>query len=157
MAKFTFGNDNDSNDPGDFELLDPAWYTFTIIGAFESDPDGNKFVARTGTPFIKVKCVEKETGIRLTHCVFLDPEKTKKVFYFLTAIGLPPQAGEVDIDPSQWTSRMFRGKVEIKNGRNNIVLANPIPSEQPDPTDDLVEYKQPTTTPDPELSEDVPF
>ena len=57
--KFTFPDSNKSNDPGDYELLDPAWYTFTILGAFESDPDGNKFIASTGTPYIKVKCVEK--------------------------------------------------------------------------------------------------
>ena len=157
--KFTFTNDN--NDDSGFELLEPNTYTFTILQVETEDEDGQSFVASTGTQFIKVKCCEKESGLRLTHCIFLDPTRSKKVYWFLKAIDKEPEVGEVDLDPSSWVGQMFRGKVEIKNGRNNIVATYGFSQTAPEPLpsglDDPLPFDKPTTTTDPDLDEDVPF
>jgi len=158
--KFTF-NETPSEDSGSFELLDPGNYTLTILGAYTENKEGKKYVKNDGTFFIRVSCVEKESGLRINHFVFLDPGQSKKVYYFLKAIGLEPTGLEVDIDPQQWIGRMFRGKVDKKIGndgieRNVIVTSNPIPGEQPEPKDPEPPKKK-TWGDDGQDDEDVPF
>ena len=137
-------------------------YTFSIIQVDLEDEMGQPFVASTGIKFIKVKCCEKESGLRLTHCIFLDPQRSKKVYWFLKSIGNEPEVNqEVDLNPQSWVGRMFRGKVEIKNGRNNIVATYGFSQTQPEslPSDlyEPLPYTTPSTTEDIDLSEEVPF
>ena len=149
--KFTI-NKNGNEDEG-YELLDPATYTFTILEVNETDDEGEPFIARTGIQYIKVKCCEKESGLRLTHCIFLDPERSLKVYHFLTAIDLEPEVGqEIDIDTQKWIHRMFRGKVEIRNGRNQIVAVFGFSQTAPEPTEKEIEFES-----DDEDEDDVPF
>ncbi len=156
--KFTI-NKPSGSDEGGFELLDAGTYTFTILNVFKEDQDGNELVARTGTPYIKVQCCEKNSGLRLTHCVFLDPERSIKVYHFLNSIGLAPEVGEeFEMRTEDWINRMFRGKVEVKNDRNNIVatyaFSQTAPEPVPDELSDPIPHDRPTTTEDPD---DVPF
>ena len=157
--KFTISKQDDGD--GGYEILEPNTYTFTILGVDTQDDYGEPFVARTGVQYVKVKACEKETGLRLTHCIFLDPQKSKKVYYFLKAIGLEPVVGEeIELNFEDWTSRMFRGKVDVKDGKNNIVATYGFSQTQPEVPSELADpitYEKPTTTPDPDLEEDVPF
>lgn len=157
--KFTF-NETPS-DSGSFELLEPGNYSFTIMGSFTENKEGKPYVKQDGTKFIRVSCCEKDSGLRINHFVFLDPGQSKKVYFFLKAIGLEPSGNEVDIDPEEWVGKMFRGNVvkkEDKTGemRNNIISCNPIPGEQPEPKDPEPEQKKKTWGDD-EEDEDVPF
>jgi hypothetical protein len=159
--KFTINKT--SGGDSEFELLNDGTYTFSILEVISTDENGDPFRANNGqrTQYIKVKVCEKESGLRLTHCVFLDPEKSIKVYHWLDAIGLTPVVGEeIDIDPDRWNARMFRGKIITKNGRNNIIatysLSSSAPTALPDEMDDPIPYKKPTTTEAPD-DDDVPF
>jgi hypothetical protein len=159
--KFTI-NKPSGSDEGGFELLDAGTYTFTILQVITTNDNDEPLVARTGTPYIKVQCCEKVSGLRLTHCVFLDPERSIKVYHFLNSIDLAPEVGqEFEIKPEDWIHRIFRGKVEVKNDRNNIVatyaFSQTAPEPVPDELSDPIPHDRPTTTEDPDLSEDVPF
>ena len=157
--KFKF-NETPSGDSGSFELLEPGNYSLTISGAYTENKEGKKYIKQDGTEFIRVSCVEKESGLRINHFVFLDSGQSKKVYYFLKAIDLEPTGHEVDIDPQQWVGRMFRGKIDKKTGndgieRNVILTCNPIPGEQPEPKDP--EPVKKNTWGDLDEDDDVPF
>ena len=151
---FTFNKD-DNQERREYEILEPGWYDFRISSAYDKDPDGNDLVAKMGTPYLKFLCEEISSGVTVPHFLFLDPEKTKKVYFFLVATGNEPDGDEVTIAPDMFEGKEFRGKVVVKNGRNQIALANPKPDEQ-EKKDPFVpkEYDKPK---DPDLEEDVPF
>ena len=112
-----------------YEIVEPGWYNFTIESRADLHPDGEQLLTSGGVPYLKLRCRDKKSGVTLIHCLFLDPEKPGKVFYFLTAIGHEVE-GEVTFSPEIFEGKSFRGKVEVADGRNRIVLVNPVTSEQ---------------------------
>ena len=157
--KFTF-SEKPSDDSGSYELLDPGFYTFTILDAFTTNQDGKPYKTQAGIDFVRVVCCEKESGLRVSHFVFLDKAQSVKLWYFLKAVGQEPKSDEVEINPEKWVGVMFRGKVvkkEDKTGKeiNQIVTCNPLPGEQPEQKDPEPEKKK--TWADEDEDEDVPF
>lgn len=150
--RFKFNEQPSGDKP--FEVLKPGFYTFNILETYMENKDGQKYITSEGVEFIRVVCFEKESGLRLSHFVFLDAEQSKKVYYFLTAIGLEPTSHEVEINPTEWVGRLFRGKVDINKEDKNVIRACfPIPGEQP-------ETHKPKPEPEPsqiDEDEDVPF
>ena len=152
--KFQFNEDDKpQGESKEYELLEPGWYDFEIVACYSTDPDGNDLVASNGVPYLKMKCVEQESSIVLHHALFLDEEQSRKVYYFLVATDNEPKGGEIDIVPDMFVGKKFRGKTDIKKGRNAIIRANPKPHEQPEKFEPK-EYDEPV---DPDLEEDVPF
>ena len=154
--KFKF-NEQPTGEQEHYEVLQPGFYTFHILDTYTENKEGKKYITGEGVEFIRVVCVEKESGLRLSHFVFLDSGQSKKVYYFLTAIGLEPKAEEVEIVPEDWVGRLFRGKVDINKEDKNVIRAcYPIPGKQP-------ETKEPKPEPESEsrgvdlFDEDVPF
>jgi len=148
-------NQDDDQERREYEILEPGWYDFKIKGSYDKDPDGNDFVAKTGTPYLKFLCEEISSGVTLPHYLFLDETQSKKVYFFLVATGNEPSGDEITIDPEMFVDKEFRGKVDVSNGRNRITRANPKPDAQ-EKTEPFVpkEYEKEV---DPDLEEDVPF
>ena len=71
---------NQDKERGEYEILEPGWYDFRISSAYDKDSDGNDLVAKTGTPYLKFLCEEISSGVTIPHFLFLDPEKSKKVY-----------------------------------------------------------------------------
>ena len=137
--------------------MPPDWYNFKITSAYETDQDGTALVSRTGTPYIKLMCTEEVSGITLAHCLFLDPNQSKKIYFFMIATGNEPPEGDVTISGAMFEGKEFRGKVEVDNGRNKITRSSPRPSEQADKVEPFVPEEFSKEGKDPELEEDVPF
>jgi hypothetical protein len=142
---------------GGFEILEPGWYTFAIRACYDTDKEGEPLIARTGTPYLKMLCEDIQSGTTIPHVVFLDAEKTQRLMYLLKATGNEFEDGEtVTITTHMFEGKSFRGKVDVEEGRNRIMMTNPIPDKQveeeftPPPAEDPKPI-------DPELEEDVPF
>lgn len=155
--EFNMNFDGVNDNKRDFEILPPDWYNFKITSAYDKDQDGRALVSRNGTPYLKLMCTEENSCITLAHCLFLDPEQSKRIYFFLIATGNEPPAGDVTISASMFEGKEFRGKIEVDNGHNRITRSSPRPSEQAEKTESFVpkEYSKKDT--DPELEEDVPF
>lgn len=158
--KFTFNERPSKGDQGKFELLEPGFYTLTILETYTENQEGKPYKTKAGIDYIRVVCVEKESGLRIFHQVYLDAGQSVKVWYFLKAIGLEPTSHEVDINPAEWIGRMFRGKVIKRTDnegveRNAIQTCNPLPGEQPEEKNPEPEPKK--TWADEDEDEDVPF
>ena len=151
---FKFNHDDEQR--REYEILEPGWYDFKINASYDKDQDGNALVTKNArTPYLKFKCEELDSGVILGHCLFLDEDQSKKVYFFLVATGNEPNGDEITIAPEMFVDKEFRGKVEVKNGRNQITRANPKPDEQ-EKTEPFVP-KQIEKEVDPDLEEDVPF
>lgn len=158
--KFTFSEQPSDNDKGKFELLEPGFYSLTILETHTENQEGKPYKTKAGIDFVRVVCCEKESGLRISHLVYLDAGQSVKVWYFLKAIGLEPTSEEVDINPNEWVGRMFRGKVGKRTDnegveRNNILTCNPLPGEQPEEKNPEPEKKKAWI--DEDEDEDVPF
>jgi len=141
-------------------ILEPAWYNFHVLDAYETSRDGAKLVTKDGDPYIQLKAEEGGTGTWIYHSLFFSEMGAKKVNAYLHATGTTLKAGEETfLDASQFVGNQFRGKVEITsyNGKqyNKITRVTPIKGEQ-EQTEPM-ETIQPSKPVDPDLEENVPF
>ena len=140
------------------ELLKPDWYNFEVIDCFTTDRDGNDFVTKAGDPYIKVRALQPSSGIILYHTLFFSEQGHGKVNAFLHATGAQAEDGEeLEISPSHFVGKSFRGKVEIteRNGRKYNQIAR---VRKPEATQEVEpESQEEKPALDPDLNEDVPF
>lgn len=140
------------------ELLEKGTYTFSVLGVFDKKYESDdELITDDGVKYVNVTCVEKETGLRVTHKIFFDPNKTAKVYYWLKAIGKEPEGESVEIDYNDWVGCNFRGEVIQKEwqGRtfNRIQIVHPFCGDAPEePIESIEEDVR-----DPDLDEDIPF
>lgn len=104
------------------ELLEPGWYTFEVINAYDRDIDGEPLVSRNEIPFFKLVCQESIKKVVVFHFLFLDPEQASRLSVFLSAIGYDFEDGqEVNLEASTFVSHVFRGRVENAPGKDGVV------------------------------------
>lgn len=139
------------------ELLEPDWYEFEIVDAFETNAEGEALVTRHGDPFMKLRVLELASGIVLYHYLFFSEKSAARINAFLHATGATLSEGdEVVLRGSTFVGKHFRGKVEItvRDGKsfNQVALVRPseAPQESPDPQE--AESPEPT-----DLDDNVPF
>lgn len=119
---FTVKNRQPAGGGGDYELLEPGWYSFEIVNCYETDKDGAPLASKNGVPFFKIVCSELAREVVVFHYLFLDPEQAGKVSSFLAAIGSTYGDGErVEISAVDFVGQVFRGRVENKAGNDGIM------------------------------------
>ena len=103
------------------EMLAPGWYNFTIAQVYDTDRDGKALETKNGTPFLKVVCLEDDSGKSIYHLLFLESDNAKKISAFLWACQVEVQHGdEVEITAATFKDKTFRGRVETNPGFDGV-------------------------------------
>ena len=150
MTSFTFASTGRGESGGEYELLEPGWYSFEVVNAYDTDRDGATLETRAGVEYFKLVCAELANGVNVWHYLFCDPESPGRLSAFLVAIGYEFKPGEtVELNAATFVGHIFRGRIENKPG-NAGVMRNHIPRVQRVATPEPVEPVQEEATPEPE-------
>ena len=138
--------------------MPPGWHDFHVAHVYDHDPEGKPLVAKTGSPYLKLVCMDAATGSSVWHLIFLEPDNAKKISALLHACLVDLADGqEITINAETFLGKSFRGKVETNAGfdgvqRNRIVRV--IQQEEPAPQEAPAE--PPPADPETD-TEEVPF
>lgn len=154
MTSFTYRRPKEKS----YELLEPGWYTFEIINAYDTDPEGKPLVTRSGTDYVKLVCQEIHSETFIFHYLFLEAEQAAKVSAFLAAIGMKLEDGEeIQLNAETFLQHLFSGRVENSPGKDGItrnkitrVTTQAQPEPEPEPEEESEEVKE-------EEADEVPF
>ena len=158
----------------EWEILSPGWYNFKVITVYDTDRDGNPLVSRNGQSYLKLVCIEGESGVSILHFLFLAEENAHKISALIHACRLAVEDGQqLVINCETFLGAEFRGRVDANTGfdgifRNRIIRVNPlvaeeeagplevVPRENDSDASQFVEDQQ-TNAMDPEEEDEVPF